>query len=173
VPAPVREQHLVVTMIEPDIPAASSVYGYDVLHEPRFAEIKKPFAAGAKSPRCRFDLYEGGRVYLLMQPVFLDSPVRQASGHGTLIGVVALVVYCEKLLTISPGEGCRQILNLSIHGHGNRSTIYTIPGKRGGAGWWPSVAKLEISLPLVSQSQPFTLRVGVFRGISSLWLAAA
>jgi sensor domain CHASE-containing protein len=53
-----------------------------------------------------FDLYEGGRVYLLMQPVFLGKEDGGASaGRGTLIGVVALVVYCEKLLTIAPNEG--------------------------------------------------------------------
>ncbi|WP_239689630.1 ATP-binding protein [Aquitalea pelogenes] len=170
IPAPVREQHLVVTMIEPDIAAASSVYGYDVLHEPRFAtEIKQAIRTGRKVASVPFDLYEGGRVYLLMQPVFLDSPVRQASGaRKELIGVVALVVYCEKLLTISPGEGVPADLELSIMATANPgSTIYTIPGKHSnGGGWWPAVAKLDISLPLVSQSQPFTLRVGkeVFPG---------
>jgi sensor domain CHASE-containing protein len=98
-------------MIEPDIPTASSVYGFDVLHEPRFAaDMQRAIRTGHKVASAPFDLYEGGRVYLLMQPVFLGKEDGGASaGRGTLIGVVALVVYCEKLLTIAPNEGCQLI----------------------------------------------------------------
>lgn len=163
-PAPVRDQHLVVTMIEPDIPTASSVYGFDVLHEPRFAaDMQRAIRTGHKVASAPFDLYEGGRVYLLMQPVFLGKEDGGASaGRGTLIGVVALVVYCEKLLTIAPNEGVPVDLDLSIQASGNSGTaIYSAHGKHQGSdNWLPTLARLDVGLPLISESQPFTLRVG-------------
>ncbi|WP_089084111.1 ATP-binding protein [Aquitalea magnusonii] len=161
-PAPVRDQHLVVTMIEPDIPAASSVYGFDVLHEPRFAaDMQRAIRTGRKVASAPFDLYEGGRVYLLMQPVFLGRAAGAgAAGRGTLIGVVALVVYCEKLLTIAPNEGVPNDLDLTIQTVGNGgAAIYSAIGKHQSS-WLPALSRLEVSLPLVSESQPFSLRVG-------------
>ncbi len=163
VPAPVRDQHLVVTMIEPDIPAASSVYGYDVLHEPRFAaDMLKAMQSGHKLASAPFDLYEGGRVYLLMQPVFLGANgTVGVAGRGQLVGVVALVVYCEKLLNISPAEGVPAELDLSILTTDSSRAIFNAHGKHADAGrWLPTLSRLELSLPLVSESQPFVLRVG-------------
>ena len=166
VPAPVRDQHLVVTMIEPDIPEASSVYGYDVLHEPRFtADMLKAIQSGHKVASAPFDLYEGGRVYLLMQPVFMGGGDQNAgpgtSKRGSLVGVVALVVYCEKLLAISAAEGGAADLDLSIRSsqYGGGSIFNTHGKHAGAAGWLPALSQLEISLPLSSVSQPFVLTV--------------
>ena len=164
VPAPVRDQHLVVTMIEPDIPAASSVYGYDVLHEPRFAkDIGRAIQTGSKIASVPFDLYEGGRVYLLMKPVFVGAggePVRGRFHDGHLMGVVALVVYCEKLLAVTAAEGVPADLDLTIDSASGGGQLFTVKGRHpANATWLPALTRLELKLPFSSESQPFVLRV--------------
>ncbi len=162
-PSPVRDQHLVVTMIEPDIPAASSVYGYDVLHDPYFApEVRRAIVTGQKVASKPFDLYEGGKVYLLMKPVYL-GPGHELSAdarNGRLMGMVALLVYCDKLLSGSVTDSVPQDLDLAIQSRDARGErLFGSESKRGAREWLPALRHFEVTLPLSSDTQPFSLKV--------------
>lgn len=165
-PAPIRPQSLVITMIEPDIPSAGSVYGFDVLAEPLFKhELQQAIVTGQKVSSQSFDLYEGGRVYMLMKPFYHDEtgkPLKGPANNVHLTGVVALVVYCEKLLSVDVADGVPGDLDLSIRSKNdvaNLRPFYTRPHKLIGHSWLPSLSQFNVQLPFSSDAQPFVLGV--------------
>ncbi|OHX11731.1 hypothetical protein BI347_16955 [Chromobacterium sphagni] len=164
-PAPVRQQSLVVSMIEPDLPAASPVFGYDVLGDPHFAPaLRKVLLSGQKVSSRPFDLYDGGgRAYMLMQPLFRQSAAesRRTSVKRELAGVVALVVFCDKLLQLPVDQSLPGSLDLSLlpkEGDGSEP-LYERLHRFAEHDWWPVVTRLELRLPLNSEAQPFVLGV--------------
>ncbi|MGC0150830.1 ATP-binding protein [Chromobacterium vaccinii] len=159
-PAPPREQSLVVSQIEPDLPAASAVFGYDVLGDPHFApELRRALANGQKVSSRPFELYDGGgRAYLLMQPLFRDA----SGSRRELAGVMALVVFCDRLLQLPLEQGLPASLDLSLlpkEGAGSGEPLYERPHRFAEHDWWPVVTRLEARLPLSSEAQPFVLGV--------------
>ncbi|WP_236687562.1 ATP-binding protein [Chromobacterium subtsugae] len=162
-PAPVRKQSLVVSMIEPDLPAVSPVFGYDVLGDPHFApELRRALSSGQKVSSRPFDLYDGGgRAYMLMQPLFRPSAEpRRASGARELAGMVALVVFYDRLLQLPVDQGLPGSLDLSLLPKGDGvEPLYQRLHRFAEHDWWPVVTRLEARLPLSSEAQPFVLGV--------------
>ncbi|WP_244899021.1 ATP-binding protein [Chromobacterium violaceum] len=169
-PAPVRPQSLVVSMIEPDLPAASPVYGYDMLGDAYFApELKRAMAGGQKVSSRPFELYDGGgRAYLLMQPLYreLESP-----GRKRLVGMAVLVVFCDRLLQLPVDASLPGNLDLALLAkEGGHELLYERLHRVTDHDWWPVVTRLETRLPLNSEAQPFVLGVAQDIRISDLAL---
>ncbi|WP_231137421.1 ATP-binding protein [Chromobacterium paludis] len=162
-PAPVRPQSLVVSLIEPDLPAFSPVYGYDMLGDPYFSkDIKRAIASGQKVSSRPFDLYDGGgRAYLLMQPLFREAG--RAAGQGPsreLAGVAALVVFCERLLQLPEDQTLPPGMDLALLPKGGKTSdapLYQRQHRDADHDWWPLLTRLTLKLPLNSEAQPFVL----------------
>ncbi|WP_233201185.1 ATP-binding protein [Chromobacterium alticapitis] len=165
-PAPVRSQALVVSMIEPDLPAFSPVYGYDMLGDAHFAaELRRAIATGQKVSSRPFELYDGGgRAYLLMQPLFRDKTKPGRLGdERELAGVVALVVFCDRLLQLPESQVLQSGFDLSLlpkNGNQGGEPLYQRLHRDADHDWWPLLTRLELRLPLNSDAQPFVLGVG-------------
>ncbi len=164
-PAPVRPQALIVSMIEPDLPAFSPVYGYDMLGDPHFsAELKRAVTSGQKVSSRPFELYDGGgRAYLLMQSLYRESAGEARQGRGRdLAGVVALVVFCDRLLQLPEDQALPAGLDLSLlprDGRAGGEPLYQRLHRDGDHDWWPKITRLTLRLPLNSEAQPFVLGV--------------
>ncbi|MCD4501889.1 ATP-binding protein [Chromobacterium vaccinii] len=169
-PAPVRAQSLVVSMIEPDLPAASPVYGYDVLGDAYFApELRRAISGGQKVSSRPFELYDGGgRAYLLMQPLFRDS---ESPGRKRLAGMAVLVVFCDRLLQLPVDASLSNNLDLALLAkEGGHELLYERLHRVAEHDWWPVVTRLEAKLPLNSEAQPFVLGVAQDVRVSDLAL---
>ncbi|WP_244986173.1 ATP-binding protein [Chromobacterium violaceum] len=169
-PAPVRPQSLVVSMIEPDLPAASPVYGYDMLGDAYFApELKRAMAGGQKVSSRPFELYDGGgRAYLLMQPLYRES---ESPGRKRLVGMAVLVVFCDRLLQLPVDASLPGNLDLALLAkEGGHELLYERLHRVTDHDWWPVVTRLETRLSLNSEAQPFVLGVAQDIRISDLAL---
>ncbi|MEO9383927.1 ATP-binding protein [Chromobacterium phragmitis] len=170
-PAPARPQSLVVSMIEPDLPSSSPVYGYDMLGDGYFAPVlKRALASGQRVSSRPFELYDGGgRAYMLLQPLYRG--VAGEVGRKRLSGMVALVVFCDRLLQLPADGGLSGSLDLALLSRdGEHELLYERVHRVGEHDWWPVVTRLEVRLPLNSEAQPFVLGVGQDIRISDLAL---
>lgn len=161
-PAPPRAQSLVVSMIEPDIPAASPVYGYDVLADPLFArDLRRALETGQKVSSRPFALYEGGGLaYVLMQPLRSDRAGRVGSRHD-VSGVVGLVVLCDRMLQLPSEQLLPAGLELTVRlrEDNGRLTPFFRRAAPVDDRWWPVLTRLEMRSVMSSEAQPFVLDV--------------
>ncbi|UTH72942.1 ATP-binding protein [Chromobacterium sp. IIBBL 290-4] len=166
-PAPPRSQALVVSMIEPDLPASNPIFGYDMLGDAFFTQdLKRTLATGERVSSRPFELYEGGgKAYLLMQSLRRDAlPGKKHAGRPAgFEGVVALVVMCDRLLQLPSDQGLPANLDLSLYPRGEGGQVREVLHERehhlGDHDWWPLITRLELRLPLNSEAQPFVLGV--------------
>ncbi|HJV06605.1 MAG TPA: ATP-binding protein [Chromobacteriaceae bacterium] len=155
-----RDQYLVVTMMEPDLPSANPVYGFDVLNEKHFsAPIRQALLTGRKTSTPPFELYEGGKAYMLVKPLYLGhaGEARAGAAGRELVGMAALLIYCEKLMKL-PGSDLDFYLKLRQN-HAGRQPFYASHHHASHADWWPVLFRLEMELPVGGEAQPFLLGV--------------
>ncbi|MTD33587.1 hypothetical protein GKE73_12715 [Paludibacterium sp. dN 18-1] len=147
-------------MMEPDLPSANPVYGFDVLNERHFsAPIRQALLTGRKTSTPPFELYEGGKAYMLVKPLYLGhaGEVRAGAAGRELAGMAALLIYCEKLMKL-PGSDPDFYLKLRQN-HAGRQPFYASHHHASHADWWPVLFRLEMELPVGGEAQPFLLGV--------------
>jgi C4-dicarboxylate-specific signal transduction histidine kinase len=150
-----RPVYLAVSVIEPDFPKAAMVYGYDVLHDPYFADdVKRTVSSGAMTASLPFELFEGGRVFLLMRALYLDDKVVDA-GSPAFQGIIAVVVHFDRLLTELHLE--KLPLDISLSGRNGHTAL--LSSNDTAHRDWLSLGRLKWQKPLPSLSQPFELHV--------------
>ncbi|MCD5360576.1 ATP-binding protein [Chromobacterium aquaticum] len=159
-PAAVRPQSLVISMLEPDRPEAGPMFGYDILGDDYFRPaLLRALESGRRVSSGAFELHEGGgRAYLLLQPLF----EQEARTQGRLIGVVGLVVFCDRLLQAPALERLLPGLDLALYQGGEASggpPLFQRLHTSSERDWWPVLRRLEARLPLASEAQPFVLGV--------------
>ncbi|WP_246542667.1 ATP-binding protein [Paludibacterium yongneupense] len=152
---PARSVYLAVSVIEPDLPKAAMVYGYDVLHDPYFADdVKRAVSSGKMTASLPFELFEGGRVFLLMRALYLNDKVVAAESPA-FQGIVAVVVHFDLMLRELHLE--RLPLDISLASRNGHTALLSTNDNAHGD--WLSLGRLTWQKTLPSQSQPFELRV--------------
>lgn len=159
-PAVVRPQSLVISMLEPDRPEAGPMFGYDIWGDAYFRPaLSRALETGQRVASGAFELHEGGgRAYFLFQPLFEDKD----KAPGKVVGVVGLVVFCDRLLQAQALESLLPGLDLTLYQEGgaaSRAPLFQRLHTSSERDWWPVLRRLEARLPLSSVVQPFVLSV--------------
>nr|WP_240352315.1 ATP-binding protein [Chromobacterium alkanivorans] len=159
-PAAARSQSLVISMLEPDRPEAGPMFGYDIWGDAYFRPaLSRALETGQRMASGAFELHEGGgRAYLLFQPLFED----REKAPGKLVGVVGLVVFCDRLLQAPALESLLPGLDLTLYQDGvlaPGAPLFQRLHTSSERDWWPVLRRLEARLPLSSVAQPFVLGV--------------
>jgi two-component system sensor kinase FixL len=101
-PVSIRPVYYPITFMEPQEPAARPVLGLDVYAEKKFhAAIDATVATGQPSVSAPFDLFEGGRAYLIFKAIYAQqSRPDDATSKGQLATrVVSMLIHTGKFLS--------------------------------------------------------------------------
>lgn len=165
-----RQVYYPITFMEPPADAAHPVLGLDVYADSKFkAAIDQTIASGRPSVSAPFDLFEGGRAYLIFkaiyarankQPSSVTSEALTETPGATDIAtrVVSLLIYAGKFL--GPSELAPPTASLRIYLQGYRrddpSGVIEQIAARPKAAWERALfPELVFSRTLSNASQPF------------------
>jgi two-component system, LuxR family, sensor kinase FixL len=160
-PAPPRPVYYPITFMEPQLPEARPVLGLDVHADGKFrAAIDETVSTGLPSVSAPFDLFEGGRAYLIFKVIHAEST---GPDVGKLKGqlatrVVSLLIHTGKFLDRGELPSHNVSMHIYMQGaafdapHGQIDRIDAEPSRRLAAAWLPELTFKKI---LPSQSQPF------------------
>ncbi|CAB3780749.1 CHASE domain-containing protein [Paraburkholderia fynbosensis] len=99
-PVPARPTYYPITFMEPQAHEALPVLGLDVYADGKFrAAIDETIRTGKPSISAPFDLYEGGRAYLIFKAVYAHVPDDLASRPRLASRVVSMLIHTGKFLS--------------------------------------------------------------------------
>lgn len=165
-----RQVYYPITFMEPPAKAAHPVLGLDVYADSKFkAAIDQTIASGRPSVSAPFDLFEGGRAYLIFKAIYahasakasgdtVEQPADMPGVTEIATRVVSLLIYTGKFL--GPGELAPATASLRIYLQGYRhddpSGVIEQISARPKAAWERAVfPELVFSRTLPNASQPF------------------
>lgn len=165
-----RQVYYPITFMEPPAKAAHPVLGLDVYADSKFkAAIDQTIASGRPSVSAPFDLFEGGRAYLIFKAIYTrasakapgdisEQPANMPGVTGIATRVVSLLIYAGKFL--GPGELAPATASLRIYLQGYRHddplAVIEQSSARPKAAWERTVfPELVFSRTLPNASQPF------------------
>jgi signal transduction histidine kinase len=94
-----RPAYYPITFMEPQTREALPVLGLDVYADDKFrAAIDKTIRTGQPSISAPFNLYEGGRAYLIFKAVYVKPPEDQASRERLATRVVSMLIHTGRFL---------------------------------------------------------------------------
>ncbi|MFT4064863.1 CHASE domain-containing protein [Paraburkholderia sp.] len=94
-----RPVYYPITFMEPQTNEAMPVLGLDVYADDKFrTAIDQTIRTGLPSISAPFDLYEGGRAYLIFKAVYVSAPEDQASRAQLATRVVSMLIHTGKFL---------------------------------------------------------------------------
>jgi signal transduction histidine kinase len=97
-----RPVYYPITFMEPQTEEAMPVLGLDVYADDKFrGAIDETIRTGQPSLSAPFDLYEGGRAYLIFKAVYAQSPTDQSSRPRLATRVVSMLIHTGKFLSSS------------------------------------------------------------------------
>lgn len=97
-----RPVYYPITFMEPQTKEALPVLGLDVYADDKFrAAIDATIRTGQPSVSAPFDLYEGGRAYLIFKAVYAHTPEDQTSRQRLATRVVSMLIHTGKFVTSS------------------------------------------------------------------------
>ena len=97
-----RPVYYPITFMEPQEPSARPVLGLEVDADKKFrAAIDETVATGHPSVSAPFDLFEGGRAYLIFKAIYAQSPIPgdAASRAQLATRVVSMLIHTGKFLS--------------------------------------------------------------------------
>jgi PAS domain S-box-containing protein len=100
--ASARSVYYPITFMEPQEPTARPVLGLDVYADKKFrAAIDETVATGQSSISTPFDLFEGGRAYLIFKAIYASQPVSDDVASRTTLAtrVVSMLIHTGKFLS--------------------------------------------------------------------------
>ncbi|WP_146013342.1 CHASE domain-containing protein [Trinickia symbiotica] len=116
-PVAERPVYYPITFMEPQTKAALPVLGLDVYADDKFkAAIDETIRTGQPSLSTPFDLYEGGRAYLIFKVVYAQTPQDQASRPRLATRVVSMLIHTGKFL--SESEEPSPLVSMHIYEQG-------------------------------------------------------
>lgn len=110
-PASVRPAYYPITFMEPQEKTALPVLGLDVYADSKFrGAIDKTIRTGQTSISAPFDLYEGGRAYLIFKAIYSRSPGTSDAALRAQLAtrIVSMLIHTGKFL------GAREIPSASV-----------------------------------------------------------
>lgn len=112
-----RPVYYPITFMEPQTKEALPVLGLDVYADDKFrGAIDKTIRTGQPSISAPFDLYEGGRAYLIFKAVYSKAPEDQTSRPRLATRVVSMLIHTGKFL--SNNELPSPLLSMCIYEQG-------------------------------------------------------
>ncbi|MFM0382775.1 CHASE domain-containing protein [Paraburkholderia dipogonis] len=94
-----RSVYYPITFMEPQTREALPVLGLDVYADDKFrGAINETIRTGQPSISAPFDLYEGGRAYLIFKAVYASAPEDQVSRPRLATRVVSMLIHTGKFL---------------------------------------------------------------------------
>lgn len=112
-----RPVYYPITFMEPQTQEALPVLGLDVYADDKFrAAIDRTIQTGQPSISAPFDLYEGGRAYLIFKAVYTEVPDDQDSRPRLAKRVVSMLIHTGKFL--SSGEVPSSQVSMRIYEQG-------------------------------------------------------
>jgi len=116
-PVGARPVYYPITFMEPQTKKALPVLGLDVYADDKFrGAIDETIRTGQPSLSAPFDLYEGGRAYLIFKVVYAQRPQDQASRPRLATRVVSLLIHTGKFLGSS--EEPSPLMSMHIYEQG-------------------------------------------------------
>ena len=178
-----RAVYYPITFMEPSAEAAQPVLGLDVYADNKFkSAIDQTIASGRPSVSAPFDLFEGGRAYLIFKAIYaraieppsdLASAGRERTPGVTEVAtrVVSLLIYAGKFL--GPGELAPPTASLRIYLQGYQRDdplgLVQKTSARPKSQWERAVfPELIFSRTLSNASQPFVFETRRQLGIDVL-----
>ncbi len=116
-PVSVRPTYYPITFMEPQPPEALPVLGLDVYADDKFRRaIDETIRTGKPSISAPFDLYEGGRAYLIFKAVYAQVPDDLASRPRLATRVVSMLIHTGKF--VSRNEAPSPLTSMRIYEQG-------------------------------------------------------
>lgn len=112
-----RPVYYPITFMEPQAKDALPVLGLDVYADDKFrGAIDETIRTGQPSISAPFDLYEGGRAYLIFKAVYAHAPTDPASRLKLATRVVSMLIHTGKFLRNR--EIPSALISMHIYDHG-------------------------------------------------------
>lgn len=158
-PVSPRPVYYPITFMEPQTKEALPVLGLDVYADDKFHRaIAETIRTGQATISAPFDLYEGGRAYLIFKAVYADAPSAGLQGPRVATRVVSMLIHTGKFLArseVPPSVGSMHIYEQGYDYDQPDGMIDRLDAKRPAAWIGRLTPEFVFRKTLPSQTQPF------------------